>query len=479
MRTIYLIRHGMPDFPGGTPVCLGRMELPLCREGLIQAALLREYFRDKPVSAVFCSPRQRTVQTARAISENCVAVDDLREMDVGDWEGLTFAEIREKYPELYRQRGIDPFAMQIPNAEHMRAFRERVLTAFHKLLDTVSGDIVIAAHAGVNRVILCETLGLVWEKLYSIKQTYGGMSILQQDENGLFVREALLLPKPPLSDALCADMRQILGTAEAFAAWKTNYALSAEQPKPETQASALWQWTPDMVRFMDDAARFGSYDRSLADCMLPYMDAGDTVCDAGCGLAYLGMTLAPHVKSVTALDINSNALAAASENCAARGIANLEILCTDANALPDSLAFDDMIFCLYGEIGEILRIAARHCRKQVFIVKRNYTSHRFSVGRHPLTQDNYESTCAYLDSKGIPYENRTLSLEHGQPFRCMEDARRFFSLYSKDSEPSQVTDVFLADRLTETGNEEFPYYLPQRKELGLIRLDAASIPKNE
>lgn len=479
MRTIYLVRHGMPDFPGGTPVCLGRMELPLGQEGLIQAALLREYFRDKPVSAVFCSPRQRTVQTAQAISERCTPVEDLREMDVGDWEGLPFSVIREKYPELYRRRGIDPFAMQIPNAEPMRDFRERVLAAFHRLLDSVSGDVVIAAHAGVCRVILCEALGLAWEKLYSIKQSYGGMSILEQDENGLYVREALLLPKPPLSDALCADVRQILGDVAAFAAWKADYVPAPAQAKPETQASALWQWTPDMVRFMDDAARFGSYDRQLCDCMLPYMDSGDTVCDAGCGLASLGMALAPHVKHVTALDINANALAAAEENRAARGLGNLEILCTDANSLPDTLLFDDMVFCLYGEMEDILRIAAKHCRKQVFIVKRNYASHRFSVGRHPLPRDNFESACACLDAKGIPYESRTLSLEHGQPFRSTEDARRFFALYSKDSDPAQVTDVFLADRLTETGNAEFPYYLPQKKELGLIRLGAAFLPRAE
>ena len=240
-------------------------------------------------------------------------------------------------------------------------------------------------------------------------------------------------------------------------------------------SSALWQWEPDMIRFMNDASRYGRYDAEVAAELLPYISSYDSVCDAGCGLAYLSMALSPHTGAVTAVDINANVLRAVEENCRKRNIRNLRTYCGDAAALPPDWQFDVMLFCFFGRIDEIVRIAAQHCRKHVFIIKRNYTTHRFSVGRHAMSGDNYEETCAWLDSAGISYESRTLSLEMGQPFESLVDARRFFELYSKDGDPSLITDAFLSERLTETGQEDFPLYLPQSREIGLFHMDADSI----
>lgn len=53
MRTVYLVRHGMVDFPGGKRRCIGRTDLPLSEVGRKQAEDLGEYFRTRPVEAVF------------------------------------------------------------------------------------------------------------------------------------------------------------------------------------------------------------------------------------------------------------------------------------------------------------------------------------------------------------------------------------------------------------------------------------------
>lgn len=63
------------------------------------------------VTAVFSSPLTRAVQTARTISQEITILDGLRELDYGQWDGLTFGQIRQRFPELYAARADDKSRM--------------------------------------------------------------------------------------------------------------------------------------------------------------------------------------------------------------------------------------------------------------------------------------------------------------------------------------------------------------------------------
>ena len=67
-------------------------------------------------------------------------------------------------------------------------------------------------------------------------------------------------------------------------------------------------------------------------------------------------------------------------------------------------------------------------------------------------------------------------LPMGQPFRTIDDARRFFQLYRRPDDTTPVTDDFLRQRLTATGREDFPLYLPQNRRFGLLRWETCEIP---
>ena len=64
----------------------------------------------------------------------------------------------------------------------------------------------------------------------------------------------------------------------------------------------------------------------------------------------------------------------------------------------------------------------------------------------------------------------------GQPLRRLRDAVRFFEIYSKDA-PGTLTREAVRARLTETGDAQFPYYLPQKKALGRFTIDTKDIPE--
>ena len=83
MKKVYLIRHGLPDFPGGVGMCVGTTDIPMGEKGLAQAAQMAKKL--PPVTAVFSSPLTRAVQTAEAIGLPVTLIHDLREMYAGEW----------------------------------------------------------------------------------------------------------------------------------------------------------------------------------------------------------------------------------------------------------------------------------------------------------------------------------------------------------------------------------------------------------
>ena len=231
----------------------------------------------------------------------------------------------------------------------------------------------------------------------------------------------------------------------------------------------MFEWNADKVRFMEDAAAWGDFHARLAAELAPYLPRDGHVCDAGCGTGHLALALAPYVKRVTAVDISDQALALLAENSRKRGIANIDIRCGDIARLPPEQPYDAMVFCFFGHIEEILAISAAQCRGTVLAVMRNDGCHRFSAARLAIRRGGYPRGKAELMARGIHFHAAERELPMGQPFRTLDDARRFFQLYQPPDDTTPVTDDFLRQRLTATGREDFPLYLPQSRRFGLLR----------
>ena len=82
---------------------------------------------------------------------------------------------------------------------------------------------------------------------------------------------------------------------------------------------------------------------------------------------------------------------------------------------------------------------------------------------------------ALLTERQIPFESRTASLEFGQPFRSFEDIRAFYNCYSRDEDPSVLTDDFLRGKVIETGRKDFPLYMPHQRQIGMICFQSGDI----
>jgi molybdenum cofactor cytidylyltransferase len=190
-RDIYLIRHGAVPLEGGGKRFLGQLDLSLSREGIAQVQRLRDELRGLPISAICCSDLRRSVDTAAiltaALPGDPIAVQrpEMREINLGEWEGLTFDEVKEEYPEEFQRRGRDLVHYRPPGGESFLDCTKRVIPAFFNLLQATRGNILIVGHAGVNRIILCQVLGLSLANLFEIEQDHACLNLIHY-EDGTF-----------------------------------------------------------------------------------------------------------------------------------------------------------------------------------------------------------------------------------------------------------------------------------------------------
>ena len=230
-------------------------------------------------------------------------------------------------------------------------------------------------------------------------------------------------------------------------------------------------WTPDAVRFMRDASEYGEHYERLAEYLMRWLPTDGHVCDAGCGLGYLAQALSAHCRRVTAVDRSEAAVAAAR----ARNLPeNLQIYCDDVFEMHPDPLYDAMTFCYFGRTEEILCAAKRQCAGVAVMVKRDCSERRFSVSQTRRHRDVRASAEELLHGLKIPFESSHLALELGQPFRSMEDAVRFFGLYNEGKE---ISEVWVASRLYETGRVDYPLYLPENRRMAIIAIDTKDIPE--
>jgi alpha-ribazole phosphatase len=185
-RRIYLARHGAVVQPGGIKCYIGQTDLPLSADGLRQAELLAERLRGAELAAIYCSDLRRSIDTAQVVGKSHglepLADPGFREVSLGEWEGLSFDEVRRLYPEEYEERGRDIANFHPPGGESFLDCASRVMPALYDALSATSGDILIVAHAGVNRILLCHVLGKSVSEVLDIDQSYGCLNQIRYGE---------------------------------------------------------------------------------------------------------------------------------------------------------------------------------------------------------------------------------------------------------------------------------------------------------
>jgi len=180
---IYLLRHAEIDRASPRRF-LGQTDLPLNDNGICQAKQLGQALSHIPFCHIFSSPLGRALQTAALVSGG--SMDAIRpvaafgEINLGAWEGLSVAEVQHRFPGAYEQRGLNLAHFRPSGGESFADVADRALPTLLEIARSMPGPILIVAHAGVNRALLCCLLQRPLAELLQIPKDYGAINILEQ-----------------------------------------------------------------------------------------------------------------------------------------------------------------------------------------------------------------------------------------------------------------------------------------------------------
>ncbi|MFH1060149.1 MAG: histidine phosphatase family protein [Pseudomonadota bacterium] len=177
---VLLMRHGQPA-GGQRSRFLGRGDPPLDELGQAQAVWWREELAGLGISRIVASDLGRTQATAAIIAQGQDRTVEpepaLREIDLGQWEGLDRAEVAQLWPREYAARGADPAGFRPPGGESFADLAARTWPALMALA-AGPGPVLAVTHAGVLRVVLRQVLDLPWPALFRLHPDLAGLTVL-------------------------------------------------------------------------------------------------------------------------------------------------------------------------------------------------------------------------------------------------------------------------------------------------------------
>ncbi len=173
--TLWLVRHGHIVLPPQKSF-IGQTDLPLSELGRQQIKLWRHFFANQHIAVILASDLQRCKESASILCPaNTPIVYDsaFREICLGTWEGRAVADIRTHEAVHYATRGAQIDTFRPTQGESFNDLAIRVHTALQHYSQLYAGkNILLVAHAGVNRVILAHHMSLHLKDVLRIPQPY-------------------------------------------------------------------------------------------------------------------------------------------------------------------------------------------------------------------------------------------------------------------------------------------------------------------
>ena len=168
---------------------IGHTDIGLSKAGKDQVERLRDRLSGEEFHSIYSSDLARALHTAHAIASeheaDIVSRTDLREIDFGEFEGMTYEEIGQNTESADRYWMGEDRDVPFPGGESLRDLEERVV----QFLDSLGKhheiqNILIVSHGGPLRVIVCKLLGLSSENWWRIGMDHASVSLLETFPEG-------------------------------------------------------------------------------------------------------------------------------------------------------------------------------------------------------------------------------------------------------------------------------------------------------
>lgn len=183
---LFLIRHGQTEWNVKGKI-QGSYDSELNDTGITQAYELSKKIieSDYKFSKIYSSQQKRALKTAQILSEatnvECIPMKGLEEINLGEWEGLSWTEVQERYPREFEEWQMNLRYTKSPKGESYQDMTERALTAIHKIINENSNDVAIVTHSAVIMCLQCYITNTPFDKMMKFKADNTAITEIDSD----------------------------------------------------------------------------------------------------------------------------------------------------------------------------------------------------------------------------------------------------------------------------------------------------------
>lgn len=193
----YFVRHGETEWNVKKKI-QGKTDIPLNEKGVQQAKDLAKRLSKSQkngefhVVKAYTSPQLRAAKTAQIVADelgiSCIALDDLREMDLGEWEGSNWDIIEATYGDTYHYWNEHRRYTHTPGGENYDEVLARTLVALEEILSRETENVLVVSHSAILMALRCYLAKLPFEEMVKRFKTQNAEVVEISEES---VREAI------------------------------------------------------------------------------------------------------------------------------------------------------------------------------------------------------------------------------------------------------------------------------------------------
>jgi alpha-ribazole phosphatase len=169
-RTLHLVRHGETDW-NARQLFQGQKNISLNELGRAQAERIGNRLQNVPLAVIYTSGLKRAQETAQRITEyhelKVISDPRLNEISFGDWEGMDYQTIEDRFPDLLDRWFQKPLNTSAPGGESLLELSHRVRKSLQEIIPApAEGDILLVAHGGPLQSLICTLLNFPLENYW-------------------------------------------------------------------------------------------------------------------------------------------------------------------------------------------------------------------------------------------------------------------------------------------------------------------------
>ena len=251
---------------------------------------------------------------------------------------------------------------------------------------------------------------------------------------------------------------------------------------------------PEEIKMLKDASDFTAFNEKLALLIEPHLNNQWDMADFGCGLALLDFKIAPHLKSITAIDNNEEIISEVEKTIDYELLkgnvdaGKIQTLFADTRDLASDMTWDIVMLNFYNIPFEELAILIGKARERAIIIVDGKSGNtKFlseSLNRNHYSAPELEE---FFTKQGYNYKKNIIEMQFGYPFKNMQDIQAFLqklrvdeSNISKNGDSTGIASnidvnsdfdklvASLEERIIRTNRYDYPYYLPKNVSIGIF-----------